>query len=90
MSKHTPGPWKWIPSDRGSMLVKGDESAVILLTQKRVENRNGNDTPDARLVAAAPEMLEALRSVLHFLNDYNLGDDYAADIAKVIKKAEGE
>ena len=75
MSKHTPGPWKWISADRGSLLVTGEETALILQTTKKVEDRNNTDTPDARLIAAAPEMLEALKYYFRVLEEVN-GPDW--------------
>ena len=82
MSAHTPGPWKaqtfatswkvWPISRR-----KADGSAVAYDCTEA----------DARLIAAAPELLEALRYLLD-----NQGDYSAAGIAicrEAIAKAEG-
>ena len=96
MSKHTPGPWKWISADRGSLLVKGDESAFILQTAKKVENRNGIDTPDAALIAAAPDMLSALRDALNCIYEMSKGCEDPVDtgvistIEAAIARADGK
>lgn len=50
MSKHTPGPWAW----------KNEQ----LFGRDRVSVCASENTPDARLIAAAPDLLEALQEVL--------------------------
>ena len=73
MPKFTPGPWKLY------------SHSLAPWEQHRIENDHGNhvcelmeaDQPDARLIAAAPELYEALRNladdcliVAESLNDY--------------------
>ena len=121
MSKHTPGPWRWIrgPKYRGQyfgMLVgrdwdddtypdasapgvvmdadpSGDEYAPAI----------DPDSPDAQLIAAAPELLNACEVALWRLDDTNIRSCYCypgrpndpcgfcvgRKLAKVIAKAKG-
>lgn len=65
MSKHTPGPWR--DSFDGGYYVEtahdipGDCGLVCAVTVFAIP---GRDLANARLIAAAPELLEALESVL--------------------------
>lgn len=67
MSKHTPGPWKAGRPDMGT-LVDGVESKWIYAGGKYVAVASGRVSDDwfeimanARLIAAAPELLDALK-----------------------------
>jgi hypothetical protein len=60
MSKHTPGPW---------VLDQGVSSKVMLIDSKATNGAVGEivdcrNPADARLIAAAPDLLEALKYVL--------------------------
>ena len=102
MSKHTPGPWKIIPPDAFKM--DGYDTPVHP-SCVGVDNDNHsfgvnrlcslpNNPADARLIAAAPEMLEALKDALELIREY-MPEFPSRDfnqrelaISKVIKKAE--
>lgn len=62
MSAHTPGPWFWadnVPDapPQYRMIVDADGATVC--------DPSPMSEHDARLIAAAPELLEALRAILH-------------------------
>jgi hypothetical protein len=57
MSKHTPGPW----IITGSMISSDDDTTVCLLTSYR--DMTPRQTANARLIAASPVMLEALKEL---------------------------
>lgn len=65
MSKHTPGPWKYgVRRDNSIWLSIGDPA--------KGPHRQGDlyaSEADARLIAAAPELLEALKETLPFMVD---------------------
>ena len=73
MSTHTPGPWHW-----DSDPVKGDPTGRIryrvttvgkTITQVYYSSYEGgltNAEADAHLIAAAPELLEALQQMLYW------------------------
>jgi hypothetical protein len=99
MSKHTPGPWfvsgvrfrmngsEWLSINRYDETKKQDENIACV----GFDPRDGTGTQDARLIAAAPEMLEALKNLLAVKNGEG-GTAFDSDeIARAaIAKAEGE
>ncbi len=58
-TKWTPGPWK---IRRSGCISAGDEGALVATTGYRVEAGKNEDDANARLIAAAPEMYEALQA----------------------------
>lgn len=70
MSGHTPGPWEWQTSNSWRRLgtIHGDGNVMYPCVQRDghpdVTFLNGGfEGPDARLIAAAPQLLEALESM---------------------------
>lgn len=57
MSNHTPGPWK-----KAKYKVSAASGALIAHTRPTGEG-SSDDEANARLIAAAPEMLDVLRRV---------------------------
>ena len=86
-AKHTPGPWMVTPE---SETVHGwsHEGEALIVVYELGTNEN-----DHRLIAAAPELLEALASILEDMDsDYGTNYDYAkarAAIAKATGTAPG-
>ena len=85
--KHTRGPWSFAAT-RPSQFLYGEPIAWDILDQYSCVVATTNDSTsdaDARLIASAPEMLEALRNLTH-----PMADDGDLDFAlSVIAKAEG-
>ena len=89
--KHTPGPWiAFYEHHAGPMRVgAGTNCTVAAMYQPPV----GDMLANARLVAAAPELLEFVQE---FLNDYRSEDGmgsmkhYAGKAFALIEKATGE
>ncbi len=86
MSKHTPGPWT-IRESATHITVVGANNETIFHDDKRCPSV----PEDARLVAAAPELLEALKLAAK-INPYGSVENAAArDAARAaIAKAVGE
>lgn len=63
MSEHTPGPWKTIPSRHGS------EYLCVALDENENYTTLEILPADARLIAAAPELLAACKSALKWFDD---------------------
>lgn len=82
---HTPGPWKFNPESIGPMPVWADcensagrEVRQVVATVGATYNhidvtlygeQNKREVSDARLIAAAPDLLAAAKEVLDTLND---------------------
>lgn len=91
--KHTPGPWRVERHDGKTEIwsqnhfVARVDDALFMSAKK-----HGLEDGNARLIAAAPEMLEALASALNFINGY--GEQTKAgiiyEIKSAIAKARGE
>jgi len=111
-TKHTPGPWIYLYDGSGDFSVYGVDGAEVGTAWSKDAHFMGNgeasyrNEANARLIAAAPELLEALE-VLARLDIADLGgrpDDYpvygrnnslisCGDVRKVraaIAKAKGE
>jgi hypothetical protein len=93
MSKHTPGPWNLYPNNASDWVVRkmfpdGQESHEIARCQSGMDN--------ARLIAAAPDLLAALKMAVSALerSDYIQMDGDSVDVIDVsrdaIAKAVGE
>ena len=64
--KHTPGPWNYDRSGYSLYVNSGRELVTALsMDGKRLETSEAN----ARLIAAAPDLLEALERYVHHFGD---------------------
>lgn len=96
MNKHTPGPWHVIERANGQAFSIGCQVQTKgnFITTRYIANVTDGATPqaeaDARLIAAAPEMLKALEMVVAW-DDDPVGN--ALDIGAIkaaIKASKGE
>jgi hypothetical protein len=84
---HTPGPWRWLPKE-GQFIVAANSRIVA---EVPCQGCNPSDGP---LIAAAPELLEALKAIVNS-SDYGSpleGDDnrpLMRNARAAIAKAEG-
>ena len=63
-AKFTPGPWQW-HHDHGWLVVESNNGDLYIKIEKGIAAKN--HTADARLIAAAPELLEALESIVRLI-----------------------
>jgi hypothetical protein len=92
---HTPGPWTASDERRGIFEIIHDGD--LLAQVWRVRHAGDGDLPaeaNARLIAAAPELLEACREALALISEFELealdGRDEVPDLLRAaIAKAEG-
>ena len=68
MSEHTPGPWTARPQTGPQWGVTHGDSEFAFICN--CFTLHGNDEANARLIAAAPDMLEALKQSLDWLSSY--------------------
>lgn len=66
MSNHTPGPWKVFVSHLNTFTVVTDDTRGRIICDFDRHNRVNNED-NATLIAAAPELLEAVRFALSVL-----------------------
>lgn len=59
MNKHTPGPWHMVRDETGYVVIVAAAADYII-----VATGPGLSEPDARLIAAGPELLAACEFVL--------------------------
>ncbi len=101
-TQHTPGPWKWDPEWSADWKYAYEDltanEVTILQCCHNLEGGLSLSTPDARLIAAAPDLLEALESALPFVEDAAEDEIYKShrvhrvlnEIRAAIAKATGE
>ena len=94
MSKHTPGPWAFYDD---TALTGCIEIVALGKTVARIyRSVPEKDLPNARLIAAAPDLLEALRDAVTMIDSLNSAygseqvDSVASNGRAVIAKALGE
>lgn len=76
MSKFTPGPWKAVKYSKMRIgLCCPGQGAWALLTGTNVDADHPVLRANARLIAAAPDLYEALRNAIDRLEDMLKGDD---------------
>ena len=93
MNKHTPGPWnatKFNP-------VTGDIDDCYLyvepgiaVIERKVKGRDQHDTANARLLAAAPDLLEALEDIVQWIERGDFEESFLAAARAAIARARGE
>ena len=96
MNKHTPGPWRVVDSWNDYMVESQNGEEIIW--QDGPHNTPTINEANARLIAAAPDLLEALEHMLHRAHPAYVDDDFmqeklitAIEIARAaIAKAKGE
>lgn len=99
MTKHTSGPWKSVRvKDQNKIIVRTVKPRRVLieLPLHSVKADNKTNLADARLIAASPELLEALKRAyqqcIEFLNEGGFRRKLEWDagyIVDAIAKAEG-
>lgn len=98
MIKHTPGPWEWVCKWASYTLVASngqtvadDGSAGNEYSPSIDPGDNGESGANARLIAAAPDLLDALQDALAAAECTTRFPDYVTSrIRAAITKATGE
>ena len=89
MSKHNSGSWKTTHSELNGYRVSDSTGWGVAVVLKDV-----NDEANAHLIAAAPQMLEALETADALIHRLLMGADYAQkeveEIRAAIRAAKGE
>lgn len=94
-ARHTQGPWELRPDAMGglSALIFPRDSEYPVASVTGYFNRDGQTLPNARLIASAPEMLQALQFIesVYRKNVVKDGEPSSAlaELQRVIAKATG-
>ena len=93
VGKHTPG--EWIVGAMGNEVFTGDGKATICQCVEHDKRTHLRSQANARLIAAAPDLLEACKEMINLICDYNQGEDYEVngwikEWGNIVKKAEGK
>lgn len=86
---HTPGPWVWRFYGRDDDWVRDPKGEAVVQVGYNAYEREEN----ARLIAAAPELLAALKAARNIIGEFCESDDFhqkhCVALDAVIAKAEG-
>jgi len=86
--RHTPGPWKFDRKGRRIVDADGEYVAPATLSRYHDDRTDPEAIANARLIAAAPDLLAALRDLVNFTAQHNQGK-YVMAARAAIAKAEG-
>ena len=105
-AKHTQGPWEQGKRHPGRVIARGAHKFIATCTRHQDDDDMPHDEEraNAQLIAAAPEMLEALKDARRMLETasryfpksikhadrFSLCNVLANSVNKAIRKAEGE
>lgn len=84
MANHSPGPWEAL-MDHGEWYINDNHNGLVCM--------NIQEKADADLIAAAPEMYEALKEMYEYMVDRFKGSNFRPMLsgAKIaLEKAEGK
>lgn len=85
-SKHTPGPWVAVKAGHGPIDIMDPRGRDVVTVYGGVDP--GSYAANAALIAAAPELLEALQMVLGKMSDWNQDGETIRQIKAALDKAQ--
>lgn len=86
MDEHTPGPWNVDDNEGyGATMIHGDQKLLAQIVGDSAEAE-----ANARLIAAAPDMLAMLRRAEFILDDLDGARAFHSDVRTLIAKATGD
>jgi len=87
MNKHTPGKWSSFDNGQGRIYVASDNGSMVAFIESDEENLDA----DTELIAAAPELLAALkRMVVSYEHEASMNNPALLAARAAIAKATGE
>lgn len=88
-SAHTPGPWVQNSANAEEIIAPDDVQVIARIPGAKTGLYNRAAPANARLIAAAPDLLEALRAAEDWLDGWVSAEPQLAMIRAAIAKAEG-
>lgn len=96
-ARHTPGPWRVNPRGSDIWNIESEKTGEHIARVSSSMQPGGRFDDDARLIAAAPDLLSALEGCLRDMRSMRISNDcdpvntYSMDAARAaIAKARGE
>lgn len=86
MSKHTPGPWQWTQHFDPTISIYKDGFGQIA---RLYDSSAGTGKANARLIAAAPDLLDALIEIVSADDAHELTQKHIESARAAIAKATG-
>ena len=92
MAKHTPGPWQSFADDQGHDIIAEDGAHIARVEPVNSLNPAEEQDANGNLLAAAPDLLAALKALLHQCEYMGAPADHPdmAAATAAIAKAEGK
>jgi hypothetical protein len=91
MTQHTPGPWMFC-TDSGGLVVEtaypGSKQFLIAQVKTRYPAGDGLHHANARLIAAAPDLLEALKEARSSLEDVDWDEFSTPAVEKLMRQCD--
>lgn len=82
----TPGPWFYDDTNRLRIAINSESASIASIPYLDDEAR-----ANARLIAAAPDLMEAAKNALHYMRLHRYADQaWADDLEAAVRKATGE
>lgn len=85
-NKHTPGPWQVTSLNLNTIITNPNESGRICTMNERSSYNDEERQANAKLIAAAPQLLEALKLVKTVLDKFTLILEWSNDDPVIIAK----
>ena len=84
MNEFSSNPWRWVPAANGTFNICCESGGFAPLARVKGDKRSTfkNAHANARLMAAAPVLLDALYDMLHECHDIEQTDAIADAVAK--------
>ena len=93
----TPGPWELCPrfgGNENAISIVGDDSIIATIWDRDAHGKERPVSANARLIAAAPDLLEALEAIRAMLAGHAGQPNFYGDVFKIadaaISKATGQ
>lgn len=84
MSQHTPGPWKADPNPGECWMIEFDDG--IALARTYLMDNHGEEEANARLIAAAPDLLDVVQAFVDLVCQDGHGFHDGTEMGKILRK----
>lgn len=92
MNQHTPGPWHVIADEQSINVASGPQGVLEYVSTAGARGRTlAEAQANARLIAAAPDLLKGAQAAWHALHSlmatrHGIGDEVVMDVITCLKK----